>query len=459
MSLQSQLAQAIRDLVHNNKLKPGDRLPSSRAFALELSVSRVTITAVLDQLAAEGYLEGKRGSGVFVAADLPDLPIAPLPDPQSPDTFTQSEKPIRPFAMASPAAKEFPHREWAKLFETTWRNPTEELLNNVDLLGWWNLRAAISEHLRVWRGVHCSPAQIVVTSGLVESLELISSAILGKDKHVLMEEPGHQVIRNVLCSHGVSCHPIRVDDQGFDINRAPAKNTKFRAVFLTPSRHFPLGMTLPLSRRLQLLNWASENDAYIVEDDFDGEFRYQGQPLPAMMSLDQNTRVIYVGSFSKVMFPALRLGFMVLPSQLVGPVSDALARTGQRASLIAQPVLAQFILNGGFSTHIRRMRRLYAGRQKALVMAVEKHAQRILEVDPEPGGMHLIARLGKRVAPHLSDIDAAKRANDAGISARPLADFFAGRADEQGLVLGYSAFPEDVLDAAVEKLSHALTAG
>ncbi|MDA0317857.1 MAG: PLP-dependent aminotransferase family protein [Proteobacteria bacterium] len=453
ISLQSQLAQAIRALVHEGKLRSGDKLPSSRSFAQELSVSRVTITAVLDQLVSEGYLEGRRGSGVFVSTDLPDIPIAATRKPQASAFEPRPPRHVRPFDTASPDLGEFPHREWAKLFELVWRRPVDDLLNGVHALGWGPLRVAISEHLRDWRGIHCDPSQIVVTSGLAEALELICQAVLESGDHILMEEPGHQVIRRVLKAIGLNCHSARVDDQGFNPDAIQRGPRQYRAAILTPSRHFPLGMTLPLARRLQMLNWADNEDAYVIEDDFDGEFRFHGQPLPAMMNLDKRGRVIYVGSFSKVMFPGLRLGFMVLPPALVAPVSEALALTGPKAALIAQPVLARFMSGGGFATHIRRMRRLYAERQKAVVAAVRDHADGILEVDPESGGMHLVARLGTQIATRVSDVEAARRAASAGISARALSEFFAGPADQQGLVLGYSAFPADVLETAVKRLS------
>ena len=453
ISLQSQLAQAIRVLLHEGKLRSGDKLPSSRSFAQELSVSRVTITAVLDQLVSEGYLEGRRGSGVFVSTDLPDIPITATRLPEDSIFDVRASRRVRPFDTASPDLGEFPHREWAKLFETIWRRPEDDLLNGVHTLGWGPLRVAISDHLRDWRGIHCDPSQIIITAGLVEALELLCQAALGPDSHVLIEEPGHQVIRRVLMARGLDCHSVRVDDQGFNPAAIQAGIRQYRAAILTPSRHFPLGMTLPLARRLQMLNWADNEDAYVIEDDFDGEFRFHGQPVPAMMSLDQRGRVIYIGSFSKVMFPGLRLGFMVLPTALVDPISQALASTGPKAALVSQPVLARFMSDGGFATHIRRMRRLYAERQKAVVAAVRDHADGILEVDPESGGMHLVARLGTQIATRVTDVEAARRAASAGISARALSEFFAGPADQQGLVLGYSAFPADVLETVVKRLS------
>lgn len=438
-TLRSQLTQSLRRLVHERRLQPGDRLPSTRMLARELSVSRVTATAAYDQLVAEGYLEARWGSGVYVASDLPEptvvaprdalsTPIGPLPQPDR----------VTPFDTGFPDLREFPYREWARLFDKVWRDPDATLLARPDHFGWGPLREAVARHLRAWRGITCDPGQVVITSGLLEAVELIST-VLPQGKQVLMEEPGHRVLRRALVAGGFSCVPFSVDDHGLDITHASSYPLAVAAA-VTPSRQFPLGMTLPLARRLQLLNWSSRTGSYVLEDDYDGEYRYRGQPLPAMMSLDDGHRVIYIGSFSKVLFPALRLGFIVLPKPLLAPVARRLRWTGARAALPAQPVLAQFIDSGAFATHVRRMRRLYALRQEVLIASIRQSAPTLLEIEGATGGMHLVAGLAPELGPRIKDTDIVAAAATMGLRARALSSFYAGAPARQGLVLGYAAF-------------------
>lgn len=450
--LQAQLTQALRDLVHRSRARSGDRLPSSRGLAQELSVSRVTVTGAYDQLIAEGYLEGRQGSGVYVAADLPDIP-APGAGRARREAPVSPLAPVRPFLHSAADQREFPFADWARLSDQVWRKPEPALMAQPDPFGWPPLRAAIAAHLGDWRGLDCTSEQIVITSGLTETVELVARAVLNPGDAVAVEEPGHGVLRQALADLGLDCHPVRVDGQGFDIDRAPAA---LAAVVVTPSRQFPLGMVMPLARRLNLLAWAAATGGLILEDDFDGEYRYQGHPLPAMMSLDDRNRVLYVGSFSKVLFPALRLAFAVLPEPLIPPVRAILARIGPRASLVSQPVLARFIAEGGFATHLRRMRRLYGTRQKALLATLDRHAGGLLTAEPEAGGMHLIARPGPKLAGRLSDREASAIAGRAGVTVRPLSAFFAGPPDDEGFILGYAGYTEAEMEEAVQAWAKAL---
>ncbi len=458
-ALQRQLAQALRDLVHNQKLRSNDRLPSSRSLAAELSVSRVTVTAVYDQLIAEGYLEGRRGSGVYVVADLTGLPLASTKRPRRRrrKAVCEPQQPL-PFATATPDLREFPHRQWARLLDQTWKAPATGMLARADPFGWWPLREAIADHLGDWRGLDCEPDRVIVTSGLAEGIELVANSLFGQDDEVLVEDPGYSVLRRSVAACGQQCIPIRVDDKGFNIAHGFELRPNARAAIVTPSRQFPLGMVLSLSRRLALLSWATENDGYIIEDDFDGEYRFRGQPLPAMMSLDNQGRVIYVGSFSKVMFPALRLGYIVVPPRLVDRFARSLTARGPRASLICQPPLAAFMNSGDFATHIRRMRRIYSERQAVLLNALRLHATGLLDAVPEAGGMHIVARLGKPLEARFSDVEVAQIAADGGVSVQALSQFFAGPADLKGIVFGYAGFTEPEIDDAVEKLCRLIAA-
>jgi len=456
-SLQAQLCDEIRRLIHHGRLTSGDRLPPSRVLSQDLSVSRITITAGFDQLISEGYLVGRRGSGVFVAAELSGMPPPQSKTPRDSQPISiPPPQPLIAFESAAPDPVLFPHRDWARLFDSIWRAPEPALISKPDALGWAPLRVAIAGHLRDWRGIACNPAQIVITSGLTDAIDLIARALLPPGSSVLVEEPGHRALRDAVIHNGLECVPGHVDGEGLIVESTEITDQILHAIAVTPSRQFPLGMTMPLSRRLQLLRLASLSQAIVIEDDYDGEYRYQGQPLPAMMSLDGEARVIYLGSFSKVTFSGLRLGFMVVPLPLLEPVKTVLGQTGPRASIVSQPVLARFIRDGQFATHIRRMRRLYAHRQKVLVSEIGKTCTGLLEIEPASAGMHLVAGLSPQLAARMNDTEAAARARSTGVAVRALSTYYAGPALRQGLVLGYAGFDDNQISVGAQSLAGAL---
>jgi GntR family transcriptional regulator/MocR family aminotransferase len=449
--LHRQLAGELKRLILAQAIAPGARLPSSRLYSEELGVSRATVVAAVDELVAEGYAEGRHGSGVFVAPDLPDhvLRAAAEQAAAPPDNALPRPDEVRPFQPAAPELALFPHEIWAKLMLKTWRNPIRELLASPDPLGWAPLRLAIADHLRAFRGMRCAPEQVVITSGAGEALELLVQSILKRGDKVLIEEPGYVLIRRTFSELGLKTVAIPVDEGGLDIG----KGTKdARAAVVTPARHYPLGMTMPLARRLALLDWARSHKSWIIEDDYDSEYRYHGKPLPALMGVDDAGVVISLGSFSKTMLPGLRIGYLVVPHALLADLSGVMRERGARVSLFLQPVLADFMRLGHYAVHIRRMRRLYARRQQALREAVARHAGDVLATAPEPAGMHLICSLKNG----LSDRDASKRAARVGLLAPALSDYFAGEPFRQGLVLGYAGFDEKVIDASMQKLAQAL---
>ena len=459
--LHVQLTQGLRERILTGRITPGAKLPSSRQFAAELGVSRVTIVTAIDQLVSEGYAEGRHGSGVYVSADLPEevLQAAPVISEISLDDPLPPPAPMRPFQPAAPDLDLFPHAEWAKLMERVWRAPEQRLLANADPLGWGPLRVAIARHLNQWRGINCSPHQIIITSGAAEAIDLLARAVLKTGDRVFMEEPGYRILRRSLILAGLSPVPVAIDQQGFDIEHAQTVAADARAVVVTPSRQYPLGITMPLARRLELIGWARQTGGLIIEDDYDSEYRYQGRPLPAMMSLEEGAgQVIYVGSFSKVMWPSLRIGFMAVPQNLVTQIADVLRASAPRASLVVQPVLARFMEDGSFATHIRKMRRIYARRQQALIDAVSRHLDGLLTVEPAPAGMHLIAELSPALAARMDDAEASRRAAEVDVTAIPLSLFFDGPATRQGLVLGYAGFEETAIDDAARNLRVALSA-
>lgn len=448
--LHRQLAAELKRLILAQTIAPGARLPSSRIYAEELGVSRATVVAAVDELIAEGYAEGRHGSGVFVAPDLPDhvlraaQQVAPVKE-----TALPRPDDVRPFQPAAPELALFPHEIWAKLMLKTWRNPIRELLASPDPLGWAPLRLAIADHLRAFRGMRCAPEQVVITSGAGEALELLGQSILTRGDKIIIEEPGYVLIRRTFTELGFRTAPIPVDADGLDIARGPKDA---RAAVVTPARHYPLGMTMPLARRLALLDWARQRKTWIIEDDYDSEYRYHGKPLPALMGVDDSGVVISLGSFSKTMLPGLRIGYLVVPPTLINDMSAVMRERGARVSLFLQPVLADFMRLGHYAIHIRRMRRLYTRRQTALREAIQLYAKGVLATTPEPAGMHLICTLENG----MDDREASRRAAAIGLLAPALSDYFAGKPFRRGLVLGYAGFDEAVIDASVRKLADAL---
>lgn len=450
LPLHQQLTEALRDMVLSGRAQAGSRLPSSRQLAQELSVSRVTTLTALEQLVAEGYLVTRRGAGTYVAHDLPrparavGTPAA-LADPQDPT-------PHAPLTPGIPDLTEFPHAQWARHLERAWRTPEPGLLARPDPLGWPPLRTAIAAHLEGWRGLRCAPAQVIITSGASESFDLIGRALFAAGDIVAIEDPAFPPMLHALTRAGVALHPARVDAEGMPTGSLPAG---MQGAVVTPSRGYPLGTTLPLPRRLALLDHAVRADAWVIEDDYDSEFRYTGQPLPALASLDADGRVIYVGSFSKTLSPALRLGYMVAPPHALPLLRDAIATAGPRASLVPQPALATFMAQGEFATHLRRMRRLYAERQRVLINALGP-LDDLLTITPDPAGMHLVC--GLKPACPLDDLMIATRAAQAGLGLRALSRYFDGPDAPQGLVLGYAGFGDGVLQDAAATLTTILRA-
>jgi GntR family transcriptional regulator/MocR family aminotransferase len=335
-----------------------------------------------------------------------------------------------------------------------WRLDAAGLLAPQDGFGLFALRAALAQHLRAWRGIAAEASQIIITSGFFDGLDIIAAAAFTPDDAVLIEEPGFPPLRHALERLGLRPALGLADQAGLD---PAALNQALRGVFMAPSRHYPLGGTLSLSRRLAFLDWAERAGGFLVEDDYDGEYRYAGAPLPALMSLDRHERVIYLGSFSKVLSRSIRLGYVVLPLPLVAPARAYLARRGVAASILAQGALADFIANGDFAAHIRRTRRIYGRRLAALLEAMAPLSPFLLP-EPTDAGLHLVAGLGPRLAGRCSDQAIAAAAAAAGVAVAPLSPLYAGLALRQGLMLGFAGFAEAETRAAIQRLGGVLEA-
>jgi GntR family transcriptional regulator/MocR family aminotransferase len=454
-----QLVRQLREMILSGRMAAGSRLPSSRALAVDLGVSRATVVDAFDQLVSEGYLEGRHGAGMFVPSGIPGHAMAVgsrgVPDRQAARSSVQARpEPQRPFQVGAWDASLLPLANWTRRFARVWRVPSVELTGSQHPFGLRDLRLAIARHLEAWRAISVGAERIVVTSGTVDATELVVGAALPDGGAALVEDPGYPSLRHALQRQGVTIVPVPVDADGFDVAQL-GSTAGARLAIVTPSRQFPLGATLPLARRLALLEWARRSDGFVVEDDFDSEYRYAGTPLPALTSLDRDGRTIYVGSFSKTLLPALRLGFVVLPERLVPAAERHLRRRGQTASLMMQPVLADFMASGDFATHIRRTRRIYARRLDAL-MAAGVELEGLLVLRPATSGMHLVADIGDALADRLDDRSVAAIARAAGVVVSPLADHFAGPPTRNSVLLGFAGFGEARIRTAIRTLARAL---
>ncbi len=448
-AIQSQIAKQIRELVLQGRLKPSSRLPSSRALAEQLGVARATVVEAYEQLAGEGYVETRLGSGTAIAAELPETLLTSGRQTKSPVAVKRiSRQPAKPFRSGLVDWENFPHDEWGRILGRYWRNPPIALLEHNDPFGWLPLRQAIAAHIFEWRGIASEATQVVMTAGGADAFELIRGAIFKPGDTIWLEEPGYATARRVFSLGGLTVSPVTVDGEGLIVTQAIAKAPQARGAFVTPARQYPTGVTMPLSRRLELLAWAKQTSAIVIEDDYDSEYRYVGRPLPALMSLDRSESVIYSGTFSKVFSPIIRLGFIVVPKRMISMFQDERRNYGAPPSLLVQPALAQFMEQGQFAVHIRRMRRLYAIRRTLLMKSLEAYDPELFKVDAPPSGLTIMLRL----AVHQNDESLVAKLAAAGVEVQALSSHYGGRSRQQGLLLSFAGFTEKELLLAVEKL-------
>jgi GntR family transcriptional regulator/MocR family aminotransferase len=475
--LHRQIGEQIRHAILERRLAPGLRLPSSRLMAAELNCARGTVLMAVDQLVAEGYLVAQAGSGLSVAANLPDEMLAP-PVVHSARESPSRRKPVlarravelladepadavldgspRAFPTGQPDRDAFPFPLWAKLLERDWRKPAWSIAGAPHPFGDPRLRSAIAAYLGMARGFSCDAGAIVITLGLRQSLSLFAGIALDGRDETWIEEPGFVGTREALAMAGVKAVAVPVDASGFPLEAAMALAPHARLAVVAPSHQFPLGVVLSLQRRLALLSWAERTNGWIAEDDFDGEYRYAGRPLAPLRALDRTGRVAYLGSFSKLLFPALRLSYVVLPDALVPAAEKVMAAAPARASMLGQGALARFIADGHFTAHLRRTRLLYSARQQVLIAAARRHLRGLLQVEPDPGGMHLVARPHTDLEPKLDDraVTAAAAAESIGVS--PLSACYRNEPRVNGLILGYAATPADAVEPAIVTLRNVL---
>jgi GntR family transcriptional regulator/MocR family aminotransferase len=469
--LQQQVYSAVRRAILDGILTPGTRLPSSRTLAENLRVSRTTTLLAYEQLLAEGYLTARHGSGTYVARELPDdLPrqmsqrrTARTKHPQlsrrgetlvgMPGSARRLAGPPRAFRVGVPALDLFPLRVWTQLVNRRLRSMTIGQLDYTDSAGFAALREAIAGHVETARGTRCDPDQVFIVAGAQRGLQMIATVLLDHGDRVWLEEPGYPGARSALTSAGARIVPVRVDGEGLDVDAAARKAPDARMAYVTPSNQFPLGMPMSLIRRLALLKWASGAGAWVVEDDYDSEFRYGARPLPCLHGLDTDGRVIYVGTFAKSIFPALRLGFVIVPSDLHDKFLAARRTADLHPPLLEQMALADFIHDGHYARHLRRMRATYRERLEALRDAATRLCEGALRLRRVLTGLHAVGDL------HGVDEDrVCQEAKRREIEVSPLGMYFVGRPTAQGLVLGFASSRPDTLHRGMEKLATAIDA-
>jgi len=475
--LYRQLYDWFRSAIIAGQMRPGQRLPSTRTLAAELKISRMPVLNAYEQLFAEGYLETFVGAGTRIARSIPDdAPRSPSikAKARSPETVDQpaprrmsrrgtalTQQPpqswldnLGAFRVSLPALDHFPFSVWWTLVARHSRRPPAGLMAYSNPIGHLPLRAAIAEYLGAVRAVRCEPSQILITTGSQQGLQLAAQVLLDPDDPVWVEEPGYPSARNAFISVGARLVPVAVDQQGMNIGEIIQNGPHARAVYITPSHQYPMGSTMSAARRMLLLKWAARTGAWIIEDDYDSEYRFGSRPIAALQGLDTGARVIYIGTFSKVIFPALRVGYVVVPKDLIPAFSAARDAADVFSATIYQAVLTDFIREGHFGRHIRRMRMLYMERRRSLVRAIHTHMANTLEVVGAEAGMHLVALLPNGI----NDVIVARKAGELGISATPLSTCYSKPPSRGGLILGYGGVNPHQIHDGIRKLKTVIQA-
>jgi GntR family transcriptional regulator/MocR family aminotransferase len=460
----TQIYQQIRAAILDGRLRSGDPLPPSRELAERLQIARNTVLVAYDRLAGEGFVTGKVGAGTFVDGALSpgreDRPgvgagvgvlcaRAIWDTPWDPPDLS-AEQPRFDFRPGLPDARLFPYESWRRLMSRELRPSAVGTGHHGDPAGYAGLRAAIARHVGVSRGVRADAADIVITNGIQQAIDLIGRVLLDQGACAAVENPGYPPPRLLLKSLGARIVPVPVDDEGLVVDALPGDA---RLVYVSPSHQFPLGMAMSLRRRMALLAWAAQRGVAIVEDDYDSEFRFAGHPIEPLHSLDRDGRVIYVGSFSKSMLPTLRLGFLVTPPSLRRALRTAKFLSDWHTSLPTQAALARFIDEGRLARHVRRMQALYQARYRRIRDVLSRDFAGLLEPIPSSAGLHLSAIFEAGTAEDM--LNALQRAHSVGVSVCPLSDFTVGQA-QPGLVIGYGAILPERIDEGLHRLKACL---
>jgi GntR family transcriptional regulator / MocR family aminotransferase len=465
--LHRQIYDSFRDLIVHGNLVSGQQIPSTRTLAKELGISRFPVLNAYAQLLGEGYFEGRVGSGTVVSNSLPDHPT--LPGPRSGRSISILSGPREsskiaaqlpgvksepwlhgraPFVGSQLALDHFPFNLWSRLLSFRCQRIAEAPLHYGHPMGLRDLREAIVTYLRTARAVRCDAEQVMIVSGSQQALDITTRVLLDPKDRVWLEEPGYILARHIFMMAGSRIVPVPVDQEGLDVAAGKKRYAKAKAVYVCPSHQYPLGVVMSASRRLQLLNWAQTTGAWIIEDDYDSEFRYGGAPIASLQGLDRYSRVVYIGTFSKVLFPSVRVGYVVIPPDLVDRFVAVRQAMDIFPSNLHQQVLSDFINQGHFERHIRRMRGIYEERRNALVRALRKELAGTLEVLAGSAGLHVTVILKKQV----SDAAISARAALQNLWLWPLSISYHGPARRQGFILGFGGIPVEEMPGAVRRL-------
>jgi GntR family transcriptional regulator/MocR family aminotransferase len=468
--LYRQIYSHVRQCILDGRLAPDARLPSTRQLAADLRVSRSTAVQAYEQLRAEGYIEGLGGAETRVSGALPDSFVrAGLREPDQPAplrsslvpsararatlaSFRRSPPPFglgpRAFRSGVPAVDVFPVDTWGRIMARRWGRTPARDLSYGDALGYRPLREAVADYLRAARGVRCTADQVMITAGSQQGLDLAARVLIDPGDKVWLEDPGYHGARGAFTAAGANVIPVPVDNEGLDVMAGRTLAPDARLAFVTPSRQLPLGSTMSLPRRLALLEWASASRAAVFEDDYDSEFRYASRPLPALQGLDRAGCVLYAGTFSKVTFPSMRLGYLVIPPALIDVFAASRHFNDVHSPYIEQAVMTDFIVEGHFERHIRRMRAIYHERQVLLVNLARERLGGLLDVRPADAGMTVVGWLGQG----LDDVATTRAAERAGLHVLPLTPF-AVRPLPPALLLGYAGVRDDEIRDGVNRLA------
>ena len=471
-ALHKQIYDAYRIAIFEGHLRPGERIPSTRALALDLKVSRFPVLNAYSQLLAEGYLESRVGAGTVICATLPDRfaarrPVkamrqasgtAPVPVARRAAMLRGVEsfpwlQGLGAFGVGQVAFDAFPLKLWSNLVSRHCRNMKASSFHYGDKMGSEALRHAVASYLRTSRSVNCEAPQVLIVGGSQQALEISARVLLDPGSSVWVEDPGYRLARDAFALTDCNLVPVPVDNEGLSVVDGIKRCSNAKAAIVTPSHQFPLGVTMSAQRRMELLNWAHKAGSWIIEDDYDSEYRYEGSPISSLQGLDANDRVIYIGTFSKVLFPSLRLGYIVVPSQLLDRFLIVRRAMDICSPSFYQDVLADFIEEGHFARHVRRMRTLYRQRRSALVDSLHKEFGSRIEVLGSEAGMHLTVAFSEKV----NDLDVARRAARHGLWIWPLSVSYVGEPARSGFVLGFGSTADVDIPKSVRKLKRLLS--
>jgi GntR family transcriptional regulator / MocR family aminotransferase len=460
-----QIYEQLRQLILQRSLLPGTRLPTTRQLASQLAIGRGTVTMAYEQLAAEGYTVSRVGAGTYICDDLPAGSVVETSTEMFTPRLSQwgervmdaaigtedespGSRPVIDFGFGRSFPHIFPYDIWRRLLARYLSTDDTMLSRYGSVAGFHPLREAVSSYLIRLRGVHCTSDRVVIVSGMQQALDIVARLLLNPGDEVLVESPGYVDAFRLFQVCGARLRPLAVDDNGFPVERIP-EDCRARFAFVTPSNQFPRGGTMPLARRLALLDWARRNQALVLEDDYDSELRYSGHPVAALQGLDKDGRVIYLGSFSKVLFPALRLGYVVLPDRLLTPFLETKQLIDRGSPTLTQAAVADFIAEGHFERHLRRLRHEYGRRWQALVTALEEHLPDQVSFVKAGAGLHIMIYLADDADEQQVILDAAA----AGVDIYSGAAYHLEQPARPSILLGFSGLSQNEIQEGVRRLA------